>query len=243
MGTNPAAGDAYTINNVPQKVGSPWQLPAWVTAGNMPGITVTLGVASASGRIIEDGDLIFFDGTVWQNAGQIVGPQGLPGPQGNTGSQGPDGIRGPQGIVGPVPVLGPTTSQTLAPGNPVDVTLAGTGDKGKPLRFHFSIPRGADGHNPAITTGVLPAAGAPAGDMHIEADGSIWVSDGTQWNAGPNITGPQGIQGIQGQVGDSVWAVFGDGTNGTAGHMYTATAPTAAPALDATMTNGPIRVT
>jgi hypothetical protein len=56
-----------------------------------------------------DGDLYVWSGSVWQNVGQIVGPQGP------TGSQGPVGPVGPTGPVSTVPstVPGPTGAQGL----------------------------------------------------------------------------------------------------------------------------------
>ena len=55
----------------------------------------------------EDGDWYVWSGSVWENVGQIVGPQGIQGiqgiqgPKGDIGDQGIQGIKGDQGIEGP----------------------------------------------------------------------------------------------------------------------------------------------
>lgn len=53
--------------------------------------------------VLDDGDGYVWDGTQWENAGPIVGPQGPQGPQGVNGIQGstgPQGVTGPQGTQG-----------------------------------------------------------------------------------------------------------------------------------------------
>jgi hypothetical protein len=48
-----------------------------------------------------DGDLYVWDGTVWDNVGQIVGPTGPTGDIGPTGPTGDIGPTGPTGATGP----------------------------------------------------------------------------------------------------------------------------------------------
>jgi hypothetical protein len=64
-----------------------------------------------------EGDLYVWNGTIWQNVGQIVGPAGPQGPTGEAGPAGPTGatgadstVEGPQGPIGPTgpAVTGPT---------------------------------------------------------------------------------------------------------------------------------------
>jgi len=69
--------------------------------------------------VLDDGDGYVWDGSQWDNAGPIVGPQGNQGstgvqgvqgptgPQGLTGSQGPQGANGAQGPTGPQGSTGP----------------------------------------------------------------------------------------------------------------------------------------
>ena len=71
-----------------------------------PAGSVTVG---DSYIVTENGDLYTSTGTVWVNAGQIVGPQGPTGPTGPTGSTGPTGAQGPtgsQGVQGPAGITG-----------------------------------------------------------------------------------------------------------------------------------------
>ena len=72
---------------------------------------------STSGYIANDkylnttnGTVFNFDGSTWQNVGNIRGPQGIQGPKGekgDTGEQGPQGIQGPIGLTGPEGPQGP----------------------------------------------------------------------------------------------------------------------------------------
>ena len=72
---------------------------------------------STSGYIANDkylnttnGTVFNFDGSTWQNVGNIRGPQGIQGPKGekgDTGEQGPQGIQGPIGLTGPEGPEGP----------------------------------------------------------------------------------------------------------------------------------------
>jgi hypothetical protein len=67
------------------------------TFGNLP----TTGRSVNDAWIVDaDGDLYVWNGTVWTNAGQIVGPQG---PTGERGLQGEQGIAGPTGADSTVP--------------------------------------------------------------------------------------------------------------------------------------------
>lgn len=92
------------------------------------------------------GDGIRWDGTAWQNLGQMRGPQGIQGPTGPTGPQGPagptgadstvPGPTGPTGPAGPQGPAGPTgatgaqgpagtgTGDVLGPASSVDNTIA-----------------------------------------------------------------------------------------------------------------------
>jgi hypothetical protein len=56
----------------------------------------------------DNGDLYVWDGSLWNNVGQIVGPQG---PQGLQGIQGPQGLQGETGPQGPQGIQGETGPQ------------------------------------------------------------------------------------------------------------------------------------
>jgi hypothetical protein len=124
-----------------------------------------------------NGDLYIWDVVteLWDNVGQIVGPQGpegAQGPQGETGATGATGPQGPQGIQGEVGPQGPI-GETGAQGE--------TGPQG---------PQGEQG-----VQGIQGEAG-PQGEQGIQ---------GVQGETGPQgiqgEAGPQGEQGIQGEPG------------------------------------------
>lgn len=91
------------------------------TVGDLP---VGSNLVNDAYIVDADGDLYVWNGGLWQNIGQIVGPQGPTGPMGPmgptgadstvTGPQGPIGPTGPQGDIGPTGPqgdLGPTGPQ------------------------------------------------------------------------------------------------------------------------------------
>lgn len=87
QGFQGANGTSVVIKGAVQSVAN---LPS---TGNTPGDLYI---------VLDDGDGYVWDGTQWDNVGQIQGPQGPQGPQGaqgfqGTGSQGPQGPQGPSG--------------------------------------------------------------------------------------------------------------------------------------------------
>jgi hypothetical protein len=89
------------------------------TSITVKGSVATVGDLPATGNSLNDayivsstGNLYVWNGSIWVNAGPIVGPTG---PQGNLGPTGPQGITGPQSTVlgptGPQGDLGPTGPQ------------------------------------------------------------------------------------------------------------------------------------
>ena len=103
--------------------------------------------------------------------GGPAGPQGVPGVQGPTGPRGPQGYSGNQGPIGPQGVQG-------APGT--SITIKG------------SVP----------TIAFLPASGNQPNDAYIvDADGNLYVWNGTSWFDAGQIVGPQGPVGPQGIEG------------------------------------------
>lgn len=68
--------------------------------------------------VLSTGDLWVWAGTLWENAGPILGPTGPTGPQGAEGIQGQTGPTGPAGSTGPT---GPTgDADTYTPAEPLD---------------------------------------------------------------------------------------------------------------------------
>lgn len=98
------------------------------------------------------------------------------------GIVGPAGADGPTGLTGPAGPTGPQGPQG------VSITLKGS----------------------VATVELLPLVGNTVNDAYIvDADGDLWVWNGTAWYdagqiVGPQgLTGPQGIQGIQGVQGET----------------------------------------
>lgn len=123
-----------------------------------------------------DGEMWVFDGTNWNNAGKIQGPQGPVGPQGPKGDPGPQGVRGDPGEKGEQGVQG----------------LKGdTGPQGEQGPVG---PKGEQGDTGARGTTFTPV---------VDSKGNIsWSNDGGLENPQTvNITGPQGDMGAKGDTG------------------------------------------
>ena len=123
-----------------------------------------------------NGEMWVFDGTNWNNAGKIQGPQG---PQGPVGPQGPKGDPGPQGVKGD---LGEKGEQGLK------------GDTGPQGEQGPVGPKGEQGDTGARGITFTPS---------VDSKGNIsWSNDGGLENPQTvNITGPQGDTGVKGEKG------------------------------------------
>lgn len=135
-----------------------------------------------------------------------TGPQGIQGPTGPTGPTGAQGITGPTGaasqVTGPTGPTGPTGAQGVT--GPTGAASTVTGPTG---------PTGAQGpqgvpitlKGSKATVGDLPSTGNALNDAWIvDADGDVYVWDGTQWYSAGQIvgaTGPTGAQGANGTNG------------------------------------------
>lgn len=123
-----------------------------------------------------NGEMWVFDGTNWNNAGKIQGPQGPVGPQGPKGDPGPQGVKGDPGEKGEQGVQG----------------LKGdTGPQGEQGPVG---PKGEQGDTGARGTTFTPV---------VDSEGNIsWSNDGGLENPQTvNITGPQGDTGAKGDAG------------------------------------------
>jgi collagen type VII alpha len=139
-----------------------------------------------------------------------TGPQGAIGPTGPTGPTGAQGITGPTGaasqVTGPTGPTGPTGAQGVA--GPTGAASQVTGPTGP------TGPQGPQGvpitlKGSKSTVGDLPSSGNTLNDAWIvDADGDIYVWNGTSWYSAGQIvgatgpTGPQGIQGVTGPQGN-----------------------------------------
>lgn len=126
-----------------------------------------------------NGEMWVFDGTNWNNAGKIQGPQG---PQGPIGPQGPKGDPGPQGVKGDPGKKGEQGAQGLK------------GDTGPQGEQGPVGPKGEQGDTGARGITFTPV---------VDSRGNIsWSNDGGLENPQTvNITGPQGDTGAKGDTG------------------------------------------
>lgn len=126
-----------------------------------------------------NGEMWVFDGTNWNNAGKIQGPQG---PQGPVGPQGPKGDPGPQGEKGETGEKGEQGIQGLK------------GDTGPQGEQGPAGPKGEQGDTGARGNTFTPT---------VDSEGNIsWSNDGGLENPQTvNITGPQGDTGAKGEAG------------------------------------------
>lgn len=135
--------------------------------------------AEKSDAYLINGEMWVFNGTNWNNAGRIQGPQG---PQGPVGPQGPKGDPGPQGIKGDPGEKGEQGIQGLK------------GDTGLQGPQGPVGPKGEQGD-----AGVRGITFTPV----VDSRGNIsWSNDGGLENPQTvNITGPQGDTGAKGDTG------------------------------------------
>ena len=154
-----------------------------------------------------------YDGYAEQIAGKAEkGEVGQPGPAGPQGEQGEPGPQGPAAIV----EVGETT--TLPAGSSASVTNSGTTSA---AILNFAIPQGQkgdkgdkgdDGTGISIDGTVATYADLPTNlgteddgkGFYVEADGKLYIWNGTSFPAdgnGMQIQGPQGPKGDKGDTG------------------------------------------
>lgn len=163
---------------------------------NLKGTVPTVGDLPAGASINDayivqaDGDLYVWNGTIWFNAGQIVGPSGPQGEVGPTGATGAQGPTGATGAVGPSGAVG-ATGLTGATGATGAVGVTG--------------PSGATG--PSGVQGVTGVTG-PQGSTGVTGPQGIQGPQGNQGAVGPTgvsgsvgATGPSGASGPTGPTG------------------------------------------
>ena len=158
-------------------------------------------IAGKNDAYLINGEMWVFDGTNWNNAGKIQGPQG---PQGPVGPQGPKGDPGPQGAKGDPGEKGEQGIQGLK------------GDTGPQGEQGPTGPKGEQGDTGARGITFTPA---------VDSEGNIsWSNDGGIENPQTvNITGPKGDTGEKGETGpQGVKGETGDtGPKGDKGTTFT----------------------
>jgi hypothetical protein len=133
-------------------------------------------------------------------ASTVTGPTGQQGPQGPTG---PQGVTGPTGAIGAIGATGPTGS--VGPTGPTGATGAASTVTGPTGATGAQGPQGVPItlKGSKATVGELPATGNVLNDAWIvDADGDVYVWDGTIWYSAGQIVGPQGPVGPTGAQGD-----------------------------------------
>lgn len=158
----------------------------------------------------DGGHLWVWDGSQWDDIGQIVGPTGVTGPTGATGPTGPQGDVGSGGQQGPT---GPTgaTGET-GPTGPQG-SIGATGPTGAAGSDGSDGLDGSDGVDATISVGTV-STGAPGSAASV-------VNTGTASAAVLDFTLPRGDVGATGPTGPS----GSDGLSGQAG-LDGATGPT-----------------
>ena len=205
-------GDPGTSLTVKGTKPTPADLPATSTAGE---------------AWIVAGAMYVFDGTAWNNIGNVTGPKGDPGSAGPKGDAGVAGAAGKDG-----------TSATVRVGavaeGPVAVTNTGTNAAAV---LNFTIPKGDPGiAGPKGDAGATPAISI--GTTTTLATGSPATVTQTGTTLAPVLsfgipTGPKGDAGAAGTPG-----VAGkDGTNGTAATVTVGTVKTLAAGQPVTVAN------
>ena len=179
-------GDQGTSIRLLGGVNTPEDLPGWPNAyGGEEGDAY---IVELGGIHSDDGEIWVWNGTVWFDAGHIVGPEGQQGPQGPDGfpgDKGEDGTDGVDGLKGDEGDPGPK-------GDPGEQGLEGVpGIEG---------PRGEQGiAGPSGTNG---ANGAQGVEGQVGADGAQG-DEGAVGPRGPEgHEGPSGLDGTVGPAGD-----------------------------------------
>ena len=194
------------------------------TSINLKGTVPTVGDLPSTGNqpndayIVEaDGDLYVWDGSAWDNVGQIVGPTGPPGSTGPTGVEGPTGATGPDGVTGPI---GPTGPQGEQGATGITGPVGATGPTGIQGPVGSTGPTGAEGPQGSTgPTGIQGPQGetGPTGPIGITGPQGSTGPTGIQGPTGPTGVGATGATGPAGAGGaNGYWGSFWDTTTQTA---------------------------
>lgn len=130
-----------------------------------------------------NGEMWVFDGTSWNNAGKIQGPQGPQGPVGPQGPQGDPGAKGeagPQGVKGDTGDAGPKGDKgtTFVPSVDVDGNISWSNTDGivNPETVNIKGPkgdRGSDATVPIAKIGTLGKIKPDGKTTFVDDDGTL----------------------------------------------------------------------
>ena len=178
---------------------------------NFVGSVADTGSLPSSGNDVNDayivdadGNLWVWNGSSWNDAGQIVGPQGAAGATGSTGAAGEtgnDGVTGATGAAGETGAVGETgvtgaqgeTGATGLTGN--DGATGATGETGSIGATGSTGATGVTGNDGA--TGVTGSTGDTGAQGETGATGETGVT------GADGATGAQGETGATGSTGDT----------------------------------------
>lgn len=135
-----------------------------------------------------NGEMWVFDGTNWNNAGKIQGPQGPQGPigpQGPKGDPGPQGVKGDPGKKGEAGGAGPKGDKgtTFVPSVDTDGNISWSNTDGitNPETVNIKGPkgdRGSDATVPIATTETLGKVKPDGKTTFIDEDGTLHAKGG-----------------------------------------------------------------
>lgn len=152
-----------------------------------------------------NGEMWVFDGTNWNNAGKIQGPQGPQGPvgpQGSKGDPGPQGVKGDPGEKGDTGARGITFTPVVdSKGN---ISWSNDGGLENPQTVNITGPQGDTGTKgdvgPQGEKGEAGDAG-PKGDKGTTFVPSVDTDGNISWSNTDGITNPETVN-IKGPKGD-----------------------------------------
>lgn len=155
-----------------------------------------------------NGEMWVFDGTNWNNAGKIQGPQGPQGPIGPQGPKGDPGPQGEQGPVGPKGEQGDTGARGITFTPVVDskgnISWSNDGGLENPQTVNITGPQGDTGAKgdtgPQGEKGEAGGAG-PKGDKGTTFVPSVDTDGNISWSNTDGITNPETVN-IKGPKGD-----------------------------------------
>ena len=216
------------------------------TSITIKGSVATVGNLPATGNAVNDayvvqadGDLYVWNGTAWNNVGQIVGPIGPTGPQGPVGPTGPTGVQGVTGPTGAASTVAGPTGPTGAAG--AGSTVAGpTGPTGPTGAASTVVgPTGPQGDASTVAGPTGPTGPQGAASSVVGPTGPTGAVGAASTVAGP--TGPTGPQGdastVAGPTGPTGPTGAGSTVAGPTGPTG-ATGPTTYPAVGIAVSTG-----
>lgn len=188
--------DGYTFNSAPVIIGTFGKDGTSVTILGSYNTLAELQAAHPTGSLgdayMVSGDLYVWNGSAWENVGQIQGPAGPQGPQGETGATGATGPQGAQGVsitkVQPQYYL--STSSTSATGGAWSDNMTYTAGKYIWTREKITFSNGTTGYSTAVYNDAITTACAQslaANNIAANTQQHFWFTE-TGQDTGAHIT-------------------------------------------------------